>query len=194
MNWDPIADQISLSTGRSFQAQRVQSQGGGCINQAYTLSDGEQHYFVKLNHAFALDMFEAEREGLTALAAPAAIRVPQPICSGIAGNQSFLVLEAVDLTGRCDPAVLGQQLATLHQTTQKQYGWHRDNTIGSTPQHNQPHHDWIDFWRTQRLGYQLDLARKNGLGNSSIDRGERLLEALPIFFINSSLWRVSTSQ
>jgi len=182
MNWDPIANQISLTTDRSFQAQRAQSQGGGCINQAYTISDGEQRYFVKLNHASALDMFEAEREGLSALAAPGAIRVPQPICSGISGNQSFLVLEAVDLSGRCDPVALGHQLALLHLTTQERFGWHRDNTIGSTPQHNHLHNDWIDFWRTQRLGYQLDLARQNGLGHSAIEKGEQLLETLPNFF------------
>lgn len=182
MNWDPIANQISLSTARSFQVQRAQSQGGGCINQAYTITDGKQHYFVKLNHASALDMFEAEYEGLSALAAPGAIRVPQPICSGISGTQSYLVLEAVDLSGRCDPVALGQQLALLHQTTQEPFGWHRDNTIGSTPQHNHLHNDWIDFWRTQRLGYQLDLARQNGIGHSAFEKGEQLLETLPIFF------------
>jgi fructosamine-3-kinase len=182
MNWDPIADHISQTTGQAFKPDRVQRQGGGCINQAYTLAEGERRYFVKLNHASALDMFEAESEGLIALAAPAAIRVPQPICSGIAGKQSYLALEALDLTGRCDPGLLGHQLAMLHHTTQAQFGWHRENTIGSTPQHNRLHHDWVDFWRTQRLGFQLELARQQGIGSSAIDQGERLMEALPAFF------------
>jgi fructosamine-3-kinase len=182
MNWDPIAEQISQTTGRSFQPKQIQSQGGGCINQAYTLFDGTQRYFVKLNQLSGLDMFEAEAEGLRELARPGALRVPEPLCTGTTGNHSYLVLEAIALSGRCDPTLLGQQLATLHRETRDRFGWHRDNTIGSTPQLNQQDTDWLHFWREHRLGYQLDLAAQNGIGRSTVEQGKRLMEELSRFF------------
>lgn len=182
MNWDRIAEDITRSTGQAFHIEHTRSQGGGCINQAYAVSDGERRYFVKLNQASALEMFEAEAEGLNALAAPGAIRVPEPVCSGIVGAQSYLVMEALDLGGHCDPALLGQQLAALHKETRDRYGWHRDNTIGSTPQINTPTSDWIDFYRDHRLGFQLDLAARNDIGHAAINMGHRLLQDLPGFF------------
>ena len=46
---------------------------------------------------------------------------------------------------------LGEGLAAMHHITQDQYGWKRDNTIGSTPQRNTPGDDWIDKGRPWRL-------------------------------------------
>mgnify|MGYP005844585135 CR=1 FL=1 len=61
-----------------------------------TLRDGECRYFIKLNVDNALPMFEAEAAALRELAAVDAIRVPRPIHHGLAGRQSYLVLEALD--------------------------------------------------------------------------------------------------
>ena len=33
-----------------------------------------------------------------------------------------------------------------------------------SPQQNSPAGDWIEFWRVQRLQYQLDLAAHKGAG------------------------------
>jgi fructosamine-3-kinase len=57
-----------------------------------------------------------------------------------------------------------------------------DNTIGSTPQKNTPRQDWVAFWREQRLGYQLQLAARQGHGGALQRQGEQLLEYLPDFF------------
>jgi protein-ribulosamine 3-kinase len=57
---------------------------------------------------------------------------------------------------------LGEQLAALHRATAPQFGWHRDNTIGATPQHNDWTADWLEFFARQRLGFQLDLAARAG--------------------------------
>ena len=142
------------------------------------LSDGSRSYFVKLNAADRLDMFEAEAEGLAALAAPGAIRVPEPVCTGTAGGQSYLVMELLDLGGRLDAARAGRQLAKLHWATAERFGWHRDNTIGSTPQRNPESTDWVAFWREHRLGHQLELAARNGYGGRLQTAGERLMERL----------------
>ena len=57
---------------------------------------------------------------------------------------------------------LGRQLAALHAQPRPGFGWRRDNTIGATPQPNAYGVDWIEFWREQRLGFQLELAARNG--------------------------------
>lgn len=176
--WDAIAERIGAATGQPFNIQSQRSISGGCINTAAVLSDDARGYFVKLNTAARLTMFEAEAEGLTALAAPGAIRVPAPICTGVVGEQSYLVMERLDLGGRLDGALAGRQLAQLHRATATACGWHRDNTIGSTPQPNAPCGDWVDFWRERRLGHQLHLAAANGYGGRLQSLGERLLADL----------------
>jgi len=65
MNWNLIVEAITAAGGQPFNLQRIDSIGGGCINSAYRLVGDRQSYFVKLNQAERLDMFEAEAEGLT---------------------------------------------------------------------------------------------------------------------------------
>ncbi|MBK1723298.1 fructosamine kinase family protein [Thiocystis violacea] len=176
--WAAIAQAISAATGEPFQVKTDRPVGGGCINTAAILSDHHRSYFIKLNAADRVAMFEAESEGLVALAAPDAIHVPKPICSGTSGGQSYLAMELLDLGGRLDGARAGRQLAELHRATADAFGWHRDNTIGSTPQRNAQSDDWVDFWRAQRLGPQLEIAAANGHGGRLQTAGERLMDRL----------------
>ena len=81
-------------------------------------------------------------------------------------------------------ARFGEQLAQMHRYTADQFGWHRDNTIGSTAQVNSWENDWLTFWREHRLGYQLTLAGRHGLGSRVLQKGERLQDNLQAFFDN----------
>jgi fructosamine-3-kinase len=175
---EAIARQIEAATGRPFQVQREWSVGGGCINRAIVLSDGARDYFVKLNDADRLAMFEAEAEGLEALRGAGALRVPQPVYTGIVGDQGVLVMEYVALNGRFDAVAAGRGLAELHRCMGSRFGWHRDNTIGATPQPNTETTDWVSFWRDHRLGHQLALAARNGYGRGLCQEGERLMTHL----------------
>ncbi len=177
-DWARIGEHIGEATGSAFSPGRPSGVGGGCINEAVRLSDGTRHFFVKLNRASRLDMFEAERAGLEAIAATGTIRVPRPVCAGSTGGRAYLVLEALDLRGSGDSALAGTRLAALHRHTADRFGWHRDNTIGSTRQPNARADDWVAFWRERRLGYQLELAARNGLGRRIAERGALLLSAL----------------
>jgi fructosamine-3-kinase len=177
-DWETVARRIGEATGRPFRVEQQDVVGGGCINRAVVLRDGPRAYFVKLNSVERLAMFEAEAEGLVALRDAAAIRVPEPLCTGLAGAYAYLAIEYVDLGGRMDGAAAGRRLARLHRQTASTFGWHRDNTIGSTPQHNERTTDWVDFWRSNRLGFQLDLAARNGHGRALLDSGERLMAGL----------------
>jgi len=181
--WSAIAESVRATTGKLPRIERAAPVGGGCINRGFGLRTDAGELFVKLNSAGKLAMFEAEAAGLEEIAASKTVRVPQPICAGSDGARSWLVLEFLRI-GRAGPAMgrLGEQLAAMHRTTRSRFGWKRDNTIGSTPQVNTEHSDWISFWRAQRIGYQLRLAQSNGHGGALQRDGERLLERLPAFF------------
>ena len=176
--WEQVAAAVSEATGTPFAATAPASLGGGCISAAYRIDDGRRAFFVKTNRADALDMFQAEEAGLAEMAAAAAVRVPEPVCSGSAAGHAFLVLEYLPLGGRGDPAALGAGLAGLHRRTAPEFGWWRDNTIGATPQPNTTAADWVRFWQEQRLGHQLELVGRNGFGRLA-ERGARLQERVP---------------
>lgn len=179
---DAVAQHIGKMTGRDFVIRHHSALGGGCINQAMKVADGERVYFVKLNQASRFSMFEAEAEALAEMAAASVIRLPQPVCSGVAAGQSYLVLEYLDLCGRVNMALFGQQLAAMHRNSSQQFGWRRSNTIGSTRQMNDFSHDWIAFWREHRLGFQLSLAAEQGYGGELQRLGEQLLVRMPALF------------
>jgi len=184
--WETIAEHIRDSSGEAFSVRQQQMVGGGCINSAYRVADGERSYFVKLNSASGLDMFEAEAEGLHEMASSGTIKVPEPLATGLADGQSFIVMENLTLGGAGSAERLGRELAAMHRSTHPRFGWHRDNTIGSTPQYNRECGDWISFWREQRLGAQLAMAATKGHGGTLQREGERLLAELPAFFTGYS--------
>lgn len=181
--WGIVASAIRDATHRPFEVRNSIPVGGGSINESYRLegTDGSR-YFLKLHDAQHLPTFFAEATGLNAIAATNTIRVPRPIAHGAASGQSFLVLEYLELSNRGNAALLGEQLAALHRCSAKQFGFAQDNFIGTTPQPNGWKDSWIDFWREQRLGFQLRLAAQNGYGGQLQSLGEELLDALPAFF------------
>jgi fructosamine-3-kinase len=183
-DWDRISQQISEASGQSFTAHEVSPVGGGCINSAYRIADGHRCYFVKTNSASLLDMFEAEAEGLREIAQSQTIGVPEPVCVGLSGSESFLAMEFLPLGGSGADAMerLAQDLAGMHRTTQARFGWQRDNTIGATRQVNECCPDWRHFWQRHRLGFQLTLAANNGAGRSCLALGEQLQARLGEFF------------
>lgn len=181
---DALAAAVGAARGYPFVPRRQRSAGGGCINQTLVLESDEAGYFVKTNRASLADMFAAETEGLRALAAARAIRVPAVIAQGVAGDTAYLILEYLELGGGDGRSMerLGQALAAQHRCTQPAFGWHRDNTIGSTAQINHLNPDWVEFYRQARLGFQLKLAAQRGIGRHTVTRGERLMERLGSFY------------
>lgn len=182
--WAALERQIHAATGHPFTIRQRQPLGGGCISQAWRISGGECQLFVKVNAADRLPMFEAEAEGLAELAATRTVRVPQPIGYGVAAGQAWLALEYLPLGRGGAQAMekLGGQLAALHAQPRPNFGWHRDNTIGTTPQINACCDDWIEFWRDRRLGVQLDLAAQNGYTGVLQQQGAQLLVRLEGLF------------
>jgi len=184
MNWPAIVEQFETATGRPFKFVKAQAIAGGDINMAYRLSGEHSNCFIKLNRPDQLAMFEAEACGLKELANSQTVRVPAVWFCGKTAENAFLVLEYIDFgsASKASERLLGQQLAQLHRQNQPYFGWHRDNTIGSTQQCNGQYADWPGFWREQRLGFQFTLAAKKGYGGRLQATGEQLCEGLEQFF------------
>ena len=180
--WKSIAADIESATGINASIKQQGSVSGGCINQAQRIKYADKTYFVKLNIASQVDMFAAEFEGLQALRQCDGLHIPAPVCWGDDGQSAYLVMENLELGGSGDPVALGEGLAAMHRITQVQYGWHRDNTIGSTPQVNTLTDDWVDFYREHRLQFQFELAARHGCGGQLLSRGEQLMAGFHVLF------------
>jgi fructosamine-3-kinase len=163
--WTKIQQHIQQMTGREFVMCDRTPVSGGSINQAYHITDGNQHYFVKLNQASKEAMFEAEVTGLQEMHGSRSIRVPKPLGWGTDSEYSYIIMEWIPLGhGKTQTwFVMGQQLAQMHRQSHPQgFGWHRNNTIGNTPQLNSWMESWGQFFAEQRIGYQVQLAQRRG--------------------------------
>lgn len=181
-DWSVIGRAIASVTGEKFKSTQATAVTGGCINQTFALhGQDRRRFFVKLNSPEHQPLFAAEAAGLHAIDTTRTVRVPTVVCVGDTETESFLVLEWLELHGRADSARLGAQLGALHRNTSDRFGFAENNFIGTTPQSNMQTHDWITFWREQRLGHQLTLAAQNGHLHL-LPAGEKLLDAMPLFF------------
>ncbi len=178
-----LAQVITLASGRRFDGRSLEAVQGGDINSAWRLGDGERCYFVKLNDAARADMFTAETQGLTKLAAAQVLRVPAVIAHGRLARQAYLILEWIDLQAldAQAQAALGARLAALHRVLGTAFGWQRDNYLGTTPQRNSWSDDWLEFWREQRL---RPLLHMSGLPEHWPALAEPLLVRLDAFFVD----------
>ena len=134
--------------------------------------------FLKVVPAEDHAQLVAEAIGLTELAKAGVLRVPQVRAQGVVGADAFLALEWIDAA---EPTALshrklGERLAALHQVHSERFGWHRDNSIGPTPQMNGWLSDWPTFWRERRLRPQLDRLIRRGMGALLESPGLQLLE------------------
>lgn len=179
-----LAAELGRVAGSTFAGAPAAEVHGGSINRCVRWQTSVGPVFVKLAPASQAGMLDAEAAGLRELAAAGAIRVPRVVATVVAGGEAALALEWLDFgpSGSRSEALLGRQLAALHRCTGPTFGWHRDNTIGSTPQVNTPSGDWPRFYAEHRLGFQLRLAERNALDRRMIERGRRLADACRGFF------------
>lgn len=184
LNLEQIRSAIEQAINQPFTILKTYPVSGGCINSAYKLQGLDQCFFIKLNRKQLLPMFKAEFSGLKEILQTQTVRVPQPLTYGDYSDTAFLVLEHISLSSKNSQSEqqLGSQLAALHQVQQKYFGWHQNNTIGSTKQINTASENWVTFWRENRLDYQLTLAEKNGCGKKLIQSGDKLCASLDLLF------------
>ncbi len=154
------------SSGDSSPIGQIVPLSGGDINQAARIATAQATYFVKWHSAPPPQFFECEARGLRLLADAGCVRVPAVIDAGHVPNTqtAFLLMEYIEPGHRSEHAAttLGQKLAQQHLIPHSQYGLDHDNYIGRLPQPNRRTASWIEFYRTQRLAPQRDLAARQG--------------------------------
>ena len=175
---------LQTALGRALDPAPAAHVAGGSIGECVRWSSDDGDLFVKLAPVERLSALEAEAAGLAELDAAAAIRVPALLGTGTTTSTAWLALRWIDFTTpvRRSEALLGEQLASLHRVGAPRFGWHRDNTIGATPQRNAWDDDWARFFVRQRLALQLDLAETNGASSHLLERGRRLGEIAGALF------------
>jgi len=172
--------------------------------RTWRVQAGAARWFVKSVPAQWADRVEAEADGLAALAATGAVRVPCVAGPWRCDDRSTVVLalEWLDLVRPTAGfgARLGDALAALHRAPcplqPPRYGWRRDNRVGATPQINTPTAgveaaDWIAFVARQRLGAMRDhLPAQASLAplRHAVDRA---IDALPTLFDDGHVPRPS---
>jgi fructosamine-3-kinase len=187
----PTALRTRLAAVLGAPIEQEQPVFGGDINQAARFSCERRSYFVKWNTHAPADMFPTEAHGLQLLGEARAVRVPRVIAQGDADGDNaagdcpaFLALEWIETGSKygSEQALedFGVALASLHRQTADKHGLDRDNYIGRLPQRNTQSPSWSTFYRDQRLGYQMELARQTGrLPRHREDVLTRLLDRLP---------------
>ena len=94
---DALHQAIRHATGQTDDIVRLKAVGGGSISQTCIAETSAGRWFVKLNRAGLLEMFEAEADGLRALAECRELRVPSVVGTGLCGDHVYLLLEYVDM-------------------------------------------------------------------------------------------------
>ncbi|HUC80303.1 MAG TPA: fructosamine kinase family protein [Flavisolibacter sp.] len=128
--------------------------GGGSINNTYCISFGSQSVFCKINSATKFpQLFAKEKSGLELIQKQGIIKTPCVIDHFEHENQQVLLLEWIVEGERTESfwKSFGQQLAALHQQSLGSFGLEEDNYMGSVPQSNRIHQDWISFFTNERL-------------------------------------------
>lgn len=172
--WQAISQQLSDTLLFDFNLVEKTKVPGGDISECYMISDGDQRYFVKFNSREFLPKFEIEAENLRLLRETSTVSVPEVVLIGTSKANAFIILNYLP-TKTLDDAKnsyeFGVQLAKLHQWgEQKEFGFDRDNFIGTTHQPNQWRKKWSRFFSEQRVGWQLQLLKEKGIKFCDIDR------------------------
>lgn len=185
--------------GFSDEISHIRSIGGGSINSAFKIYTDAGSWFLKYNSAQAHpQMFESEYDGLKLMGETQSIRIPKPLYYYEGNQYSCILMEWIEQKIRSSDfwTLFAQKLAQMHQTTSDYFGLDFDNYMGSLPQKNTKHADFISFFIQERLEPQIKLARDNGyINRNHIQQSEKLYAELPSIFpeekpslVHGDLW------
>jgi protein-ribulosamine 3-kinase len=171
-----IKNEIENCTG--IKIKDTSSLSGGCISNAYKITDESgKEFFLKINSSDK-DLFIKEANGLNELRKANAIRVPEVILY----KRDFLLTEFISKGNRSKNFFedFGRRFAEMHKYQTNEFGFYEDNYIGSNPQENIPsaseENNWAEFYFNKRILFQFKLAEKNGYTTNELRKGISHLE------------------
>jgi len=177
---------IATATGIELRPDAWAAASGGDVSRAGRVTDkkGGDWFLKRLPTAHGR-VLQAEAAGLEELASAAVLRVPVVKGCGLAGTDSWLLLEYLPLASAVQAdALLGTGLARLHRVTSPAFGWRCDNFIGLSEQPNCPGENWPEFFAIQRIGTQLRLAADNGAPAAFVADAEALQRRIGDWFVD----------
>lgn len=188
-----LLQQIALK--HELELTRIKALSGGDINQVYLWSTNKGDCILKLNHSLKFpQMLQRESESLQHLAQTKSFKIPKVIACDEHRQFQYLILEHITAA---QPAQqnwhkFGEQLASLHNCTQDQFGYTNQNYIGELPQYNFNETTAAQFYINQRILPQLNLAAKNNFSLKHTDaflkQAETLIAPQEPSLIHGDLW------
>ncbi|MBC7449875.1 MAG: fructosamine kinase family protein [Cytophagales bacterium] len=180
MNKETIESLLIQVAGADVQVHEVRPIGGGNISRAFGVKSSKGNFFIKTNRAGLVDMFEGEVKNLDILRKVIPLNVPEVVGYGTMGHISYFILKLIEPGKRITDfwADFGRTLASVHQIHATSYGLEYDNYIGSLPQSNKQHSNWIDFFVEERIWPQAKKA-ENLLGTEIMEMMEKVCSRLP---------------
>ena len=162
-----LPDEVREALERVFgPIRRLEGLSGGSISSAYRVElVGGSTIFLKYDRAAPPTFFSVEAAGLSAIRDRSSLRVPEVLAvREMDDGLAWLATEWLQSSARdlSFDTSLGAGLAELHRNRGGSWGWDRSGFIGRLHQSNRPCGSWPDFWWSQRIKPQLDLARRAG--------------------------------
>jgi fructosamine-3-kinase len=185
--------------GFSEEISHTQSIGGGSINSAFKIATRDGSWFLKYNSAQAHPkMFKSEFQGLQLMTQTKTIRTPQPFFFYEGDHYSCILMELIEQGTRSTDfwSQFAKDLSAMHHHSDAYFGLEFDNYMGSLPQSNSKHNDFVSFFVNERLEPQIKLARDAGyIHRKHIQPCERLYTELSSIFpkekpalVHGDLW------
>jgi fructosamine-3-kinase len=175
MIWKALAaadDQTSIQTMKRMH--------GGSINESFFVETEKNKYFIKYHPNPPKRFFSLETEGLNKIRETETVSVPEVLAHSDEKEAAFLVLEWIEGSKSAETeAMLGSQLAALHEKMGIRHGFSEDTYIGILPQPNGLYGSWLEYYRDKRLHAQLALGiEKKAIKGKRREKLEQLLERL----------------
>lgn len=185
MNKEVLISILWQVTQKELEIIEFRPLGGGNISRAFSVKTNLGNFFVKTNRVGLLDMFDKEVKNLELLKAHIPENIPEILGFGTIEQMSFLVLKLVEAGKRRIDfwEDFGRTMASLHQNQGPSFGLSYDNYIGSLPQSNKTHSDWVTFFIEERIWPQAKRA-ESILGKDLISQMEKLCARLPEMLTN----------
>ena len=168
------------AAGDHTKIREIKRVHGGSINESFFVETNKNKYFIKCHPNSPKHFFSMEAKGLQYIKNTGTISVPEVLAYSDEKEAAFLVLEWIEGQETVNTqALLGRQLAAMHEHAVEKHGFSQDTYSGILPQPNGLYDNWLEYYRDRRLRAQLELGMENNtITGKRREKMDQLLESL----------------